>query len=53
VTAEGTYHAAATDCHTWEGVEAGEHTFAAQLADNDHTSLDAGAVVEEVTVTVE
>ncbi len=53
VTDEGTYHASATDCYTWPDVAAGEHTFATQLVDSDHTSLDAGAVLEEVTATVE
>jgi uncharacterized protein DUF4399 len=48
---ENTYHAEATNSFTWEGVEAGEHTFAVQLVNNDHTPLDP-PVVEEVTVEV-
>ena len=52
VTDEGTYHASATKSYTWEDVEPGEHTFAVQLVDNDHTALSP-AIVEEVTVTVD
>jgi hypothetical protein len=52
VTAEGTYHAEATTSYTWEDVPAGEHTFAVQLVNNDHTPLEP-PVVAEVTVTVE
>lgn len=47
-----TYHAAATTSHTWEDVEAGEHTFAVQLVNNDHTPLEP-PITAEVTVTVE
>ena len=47
-----TYHAAATTSHTWEDVEAGEHTFAVQLVNNNHTPLEP-PITAEVTVTVE
>jgi len=52
VTAEGTYHASATTSYTWPDVPAGEHTFAAQLVNNDHTPLEP-PVTAEVTVTAE
>lgn len=47
-----TYHAAATTSYTWPDVESGQHTFAVQLVNNNHTPLEP-AVTEEVTVTVE
>jgi hypothetical protein len=47
-----TYHATATTSHTWDDVEAGEHTFAVQLVNNNHTPLEP-PVTAEVTVTVE
>jgi len=49
---ERTYHATADTTHTFEDVEPGEHTFAVQLVNNDHTPLEP-PVVEEITVTVE
>src|SRR3990172_9433977 len=52
VTAEGTYHASAMTSYTWPDVPAGEHTFAAQLVNNDHTPLEP-PVTAEVTVTAE
>lgn len=52
VTDEGTYHASATKSFTWEDVEAGEHTLAVQLVNNDHTPLDP-PVVEQVTIEIE
>ena len=53
VTADAsTYHAAATTSYTWPDVEAGEHTLAVQLVNNDHTPLEP-PVTAEVTVTVE
>ncbi len=52
VSAQGTYHASATTSHTWTDVPSGEHTFAVQLVNNDHTPLEP-PVVAEVTVTVE
>ncbi len=53
VTADAsTYHAAATTSYTWPEVEAGEHTFAAQLVNNNHTPLEP-PVTAEVKVTVE
>lgn len=47
-----TYHASATMSHTWDDVDAGEHTFAVQLVNNNHTPLEP-PVTAEVTVTVE
>lgn len=47
-----TYHAAATTTYTWPDVPAGEHTFAVQLVNNNHTPLEP-PVTAEVTVTVE
>jgi hypothetical protein len=52
VTAEGTYHAEATTSYTWPDVEPGEHIFAVQLVNNDHTPLEP-PVIAEVTATVE
>lgn len=52
VSAQGTYHASATTSYTWTDVAPGEHTFAVQLVNNNHTPLDP-PVVAEVTVTVE
>lgn len=52
VSAQGTYHASATTTYTWPDVTPGEHTFAVQLVNNDHTPLDP-PVVAEVTVTVQ
>lgn len=52
VSAQGTYHASATTTYTWPDVAPGEHTFAVQLVNNDHTPLDP-PVVAEVTVTVQ
>lgn len=52
VSAQGTYHASATTTYTWPDVPPGEHTFAVQLVNNDHTPLEA-PVVAEVTVTVQ
>jgi len=46
-----TYHAQATKDYTWPNVSAGEHTFAAQLVNNDHTPLRP-PVIAQVTVTV-
>lgn len=51
-TDASSYHAAATTTHTWPNVEAGEHTLAVQLVNNDHTPLEP-PVTAEVTVTVE
>lgn len=51
-SAQGTYHASATTTYTWPDVTPGEHTFAVQLVNNDHTPLDP-PVVAEVTVTVQ
>ncbi|HWQ29182.1 MAG TPA: DUF4399 domain-containing protein [Dehalococcoidia bacterium] len=52
VSAQGTYHASATTTYTWPDVPPGEHTFAVQLVNNDHTPLEP-PVVAEVTVTVQ
>lgn len=53
ITADkNSYHAEAATTHTWEDVEAGKHTFCAQLANNDHTPLEP-PVTDCVTVTVE
>jgi hypothetical protein len=52
VTDEGTYHAEATTEFTWEDVEPGDHTFAVQLVNNDHTPLSP-PVIAQVTVEVE
>ena len=49
---ETTYHAQATREFTWEDVEPGEHTFAVQLVNNDHTPLRP-PVIAQVTVDVE
>ena len=46
-----TYHAQATKDYTWPNVSAGEHTFAVQLVNNDHTPLRP-PVIAQVTVTV-
>src|SRR5207247_3086523 len=46
-----TYHAQATKEYTWPNVSAGEHTFAVQLVNNDHTPLRP-PVIAQVTVTV-
>jgi len=51
VTRQGTYHAQATKEYVWPNVSAGEHTFAVQLANNDHTPLRP-PVIAQVTVTV-
>lgn len=52
VSEEGTYHAEATTTYTWPDVDAGEHTVAVQLVNNDHTPLDP-PVTAETTITVE
>ncbi len=52
VTEEGTYMPTTETSHTWEDVEAGEHTFCAMLVDNDHTALE-DPVSDCVTVDVE
>jgi Domain of unknown function (DUF4399) len=52
VTEEGTYHATVQTCHTWEDLDEGEHAFAVQLVDNDHSAL-AKPILDEVEVTVE
>lgn len=52
VSEEGTYHAEATTTYTWPDVEAGEHTIAVQLVNNDHTPLEP-PVTAESTITVE
>jgi Domain of unknown function (DUF4399) len=52
VTEDGTYHATAQTCHTWEDLDEGEHAFAVQLVDNDHSALSR-PVLDEVEVTVE
>jgi hypothetical protein len=52
VTAEGTYHAEATESFTWEDVSPGTHTFAVQLVNNDHTPLEP-PVTASVEVTVD
>lgn len=52
VSEEGTYHAEATTSYTWPDVEPGEHTFAVQLVNNDHTPLEP-PVTAETTITVE
>lgn len=49
---ETTYHAEATTSYTWQGVRPGEHIFAVQLVNNDHTPLEP-PVTDEITVTVE
>lgn len=51
VSSEGTYHAEATISYAWPDVEPGEHTFAVQLVNNNHTPLDP-PVIAQVTVTV-
>ena len=50
-TNQRTYHAQATKEYTWPSVSAGEHTFAVQLVNNDHTPLRP-PVIAQVTVTV-
>jgi hypothetical protein len=40
VTAAGTYAATTGTSHTWRNVGPGDHTFAVQLVNNDHTPLD-------------
>ena len=51
VTASGTYKATADTSVTWDSVEAGTHTFGAQLVNSNHTPL-ATPVTATVTVTV-
>ena len=51
ITRQGTYHAQATKEYVWPNVSAGEHTFAVELANNDHTPLRP-PVIAQVTVTV-
>lgn len=51
VSAQGTYHATATTSYTWPDVSSGEHTFSAQLVNNDHTPLSPPAF-RTVKVTV-
>jgi ABC-type Fe3+-hydroxamate transport system substrate-binding protein len=46
------YYAVATTEYPWSSVDAGRHTFAVQLVNNDHTPLEP-PVTDEVTVTVE
>jgi hypothetical protein len=46
-----TYHAQATKDYTWPNVSVGEHTFAVQLVNNDHTPLRP-PVIAQVTVRV-
>jgi len=46
-----TYHAQAKKEYTWPSVSAGEHTFAVQLVNNDHTPLRP-PVIAQVTVEV-
>jgi hypothetical protein len=53
VTSEGTYHAGTEDSHTFTDLEPGEHTVYAQLVDNDHSALDDGPVLSQITVTLE
>lgn len=50
-TDESTYHAEATTNYSWPDVEAGEHTLAVQLVNNNHTPLEP-PVTAEITVTV-
>lgn len=50
VSAQGTYHATATPSYTWPDVTPGEHTFSAQLVNNDHTPLSP-PVVRTIKVT--
>lgn len=52
VTEEGTYAVGTSTMHTWENVQPGEHTFAVQLVNNDHTPLEP-PVMDKVTVQVE
>src|SRR5438552_15614117 len=51
ITRQGTYHAQATKEYVWPNVTAGEHTFAVELANNDHTPIRP-PVIAQVTVTV-
>jgi plastocyanin len=51
VTAAGTYAATASDTYTWKNVSPGQHTFSAELINNDHTPLSP-PVVSKITVTV-
>ena len=51
VTDEGTFHVTENATFTWEDIGPGEHTFAVQLVNNDHTPLDP-PVFAEVTVIV-
>ena len=53
VTSEGTYHATTEAAHTFTDLEPGEHTVYSQLVDNDHTALDDGPVLSQVSVTLE
>lgn len=52
ITQQGTYHATATTTYTWPDVKAGQHTFAVQLVNNDHTPLSPPVLATAiVTVT--
>lgn len=51
VTANGTYKVTTEASVTWEDVAPGEHTFSAQLVNNDHTPLDT-PVTANITVMV-
>jgi hypothetical protein len=51
VTASGTFIPTANTSYTWQNVSAGRHTFAAELANNDHTPL-VPPQFSEINVTV-
>lgn len=52
VTEQGTYAVGMEESHIWKNIEPGQHTFAIQLVNNDHTPLDP-PVFAQVTITVE
>jgi hypothetical protein len=50
-TAPGTYQATTDDFHIWPEVPAGDHTFWAQLVNNDNTPLDT-PVITRIDITI-
>ena len=51
-TAQGTYVATTDTSYTWTNLSPGQHTFAVELVNNDHTPLEP-AVTDSVTVTLQ
>ena len=51
-TAQGTFVATTNTSYTWTNLSPGQHTFAVELVNNDHTPLEP-AVTASVTVTLQ